>query len=521
MRYATSWNITAATLGGSGTTADPYTATASGISSFSSFGITNYTKAKANVKVEGGNFTYDGQSRSATGFAYGEGGEADRLSPEVSITYTDANDQVLAGAPVHAGTYSVTASFAGNSYYLPVTATGTITIGQRPLTITAADQAMECGNAMELGTTAFSAEGLVAGDVISQVTLTSTEGGVGTYPITPSNAVGTGLSNYAITYVNGSLIVKDVTKPVITYTPTAPTQCYNNSGTYTIPQMTATDGCGAVNISYTISGATIRSGSTADASGSFGVGTSTVNWLVEDGQGNQSTAQTTVVVNAPLTVNIPDVYAMNPAVDEKNTIYIGYGPSALSISALPEGGNAPYTYQWNNGQTSQSISVNAAGSYSVTVSDAYQCSASYTIVIKTMDVSCGKDNSKVRICHNGKEICVAAEDVQEHLDHGDKLGNCTSDTSTSVALSPDRSAEQMLNKVVLYPNPVKDILIVKVEGLQTGAGVQVFNISGVMVSSQRLTNSPQTLSLNGLPAGMYYVQVDNGTQRSTYKIIKE
>jgi hypothetical protein len=191
------------------------------------------------------------------------------------------------------------------------------------------------------------------------------------------------------------------------------------------------------------------------------------------------------------------------------------------VNTVAGGGTTPYTYQWSSGQTSQAIAVNTAGTYSVTVSDANQCSASYTIVIKTMDVSCGKDNNKVRICHNGKEICVAAEDVQEHLDHGDKLGSCTSDTSTSVALSPDRSAEQMLNKVVLYPNPVKDILMVKVEGLQTGAGVQVFNISGVMVSSQRLINSSQTLSLKGLPAGMYYVQVNNGTQRSTYKIIKE
>jgi len=42
-----------------------------------------------------------------------------------------------------------------------------------------------------------------------------------------------------------------------------------------------------------------------------------------------------------LTATIPDVYAMNPAVDLKNTIYTGYGPSSLTITAQPSGGTAP------------------------------------------------------------------------------------------------------------------------------------------------------------------------------------
>jgi len=47
-----------------------------------------------------------------------------------------------------------------------------------------------------------------------------------------------------------------------------------------------------------------------------------------------------------------------------------------------------------------------------------------SIEIKIVDVRCGNDNSKVKICHNGKAICVASESVQDHLDHGDELGSC-------------------------------------------------------------------------------------------------
>ena len=52
---------------------------------------------------------------------------------------------------------------------------------------------------------------MLNGDVVTSVTLTSAgaaaAAAVGTYPIVPSAAVGTGLGNYTITYTNGTLTV--------------------------------------------------------------------------------------------------------------------------------------------------------------------------------------------------------------------------------------------------------------------------------------------------------------------------
>ena len=62
------------------------------------------------------------------------------------------------------------------------------------------------------------------------------------------------------------------------------------------------------------------------------------------------------------------------------------------------------------------------------------------------DASCGNKNDKVRICHKGQEICVDANAVQAHLDHGDNIGPCTyapckgeNNFSKPVVLSPTQA----------------------------------------------------------------------------------
>lgn len=52
-----------------------------------------------------------------------------------------------------------------------------------------------------------------------------------------------------------------------------------------------------------------------------------------------------------------------------------------SATATPAGGTAPYTYMWNNGATTQTISSIPNGTYTVTVTDANNCtvSGSYTV----------------------------------------------------------------------------------------------------------------------------------------------
>jgi len=311
--------------------------------------------------------------------------------------------------------------------------------------------------------------------------------------------------------------VVDNQKPLVT-APALQFFCFAGSS-YTLPSLIASDNCGVASIAYSVNGATQRTGTGVNASGDFNPGVSTVEWTVTDIHGNVSNAATTITVNPALTSVIPDVYAMNSSTDEKNTIYLGYGPSSLNISVMANGGTAPYSYQWNSEQTSQSITVSEAGTYSVTVTDAKGCQTTSSVQINVLDVRCGNNNDKVQICHNGKVICVASSAVQAHLNHGDKLGLCSTESGLSVSIQDIEIDEATDSKIQTYPNPVSDQLYIKLKKLQAGAVLKIFNSNGVEMVSKPLLEETEMMSVTGWVKGLYVIRVLNGNELTTSKII--
>ncbi|MCU7552738.1 alginate lyase family protein [Chitinophagaceae bacterium LB-8] len=424
---------------------------------------------------------------------------------------------IISGAPTATGTFSVILNAANN--WGSVNDTMKLTVYRLPLVTTkniqvaldANGKASVSPQQVDNGSVSYSGALTL---IIDRTDFTCADIGAPiTVTLTATDADGRSSSGTAQVSVVDNL-------PPTVVAPADQFFCYSAAGSYSIPTLTASDNCGIASVSYSVSGVTTRSGNGSDASGSFGAGTSTIEWTVTDVHSKISTASTVVTVNAPLTMSIPDVYAMNPAVDEKNTLYLGYGPTALTISAMPQGGTAAYTYSWSTGQTSQSISVSTPGTNKVIVTDAKGCSTTASIAIYQLDVRCGNQDNKVTICHNGKTICINPSDVQDHLDHGDKLGACT--ITSSLSLKGDIAAEEINPmKVVVYPNPVTDILNIKLESLETDATVQVYNTNGAVVYTKRLTSLTQALSLKELASGIYYVRVNNGGKITTEKIMKQ
>ena len=118
-----------------------------------------------------------------------------------------------------AGTYTFTVKSTNPT----LTSTGTLTISQAALTITANNQSKCYGQTLTFAGTEYSYSGLVNSDAVSSVTLTSAGSGTGatsgSYSIVPIAATGTGLSNYAISYINGTLTVipaNTITAPSVT-----------------------------------------------------------------------------------------------------------------------------------------------------------------------------------------------------------------------------------------------------------------------------------------------------------------
>jgi hypothetical protein len=88
---------------------------------------------------------------------------------------------------------------------------GTLTVNAKALTITAKDGTKILGATMTFAGTEFTSSGLVNGDTVASVSLTSTGAApgaaIGSYPIVPSAATGSAVGNYTITYGNGTLKV--------------------------------------------------------------------------------------------------------------------------------------------------------------------------------------------------------------------------------------------------------------------------------------------------------------------------
>jgi hypothetical protein len=146
-----------------------------------------------------------------------------------TATYSDAVTGVTlssagaaATAPVVAGGYDIVPSNpqgSGLSNYIidaDSFVPGTLTVLRAPLTITADDRLKFFGEALNLGTTAFTVSGLRNQDTVDAVLLFSAgapadapvEGSP--YPILSDGEAGTGLGNYDITFVPGQLVVLPV-----------------------------------------------------------------------------------------------------------------------------------------------------------------------------------------------------------------------------------------------------------------------------------------------------------------------
>ncbi|MGE3277325.1 MAG: MBG domain-containing protein, partial [Vicinamibacterales bacterium] len=138
-----------------------------------------------------------------------------------TVTYTGNAPTIYgpsATAPTEAGNYTVTCEFPGDpNHEGPVTETGIVTITPAPLTVTANDASKVYGDTVTFAGTEFTTAGLFGSDSVASVTLASAGAGAaanaGTYPIAATAAVGTGLGNYTISYVDGTLDVAK--KPVV------------------------------------------------------------------------------------------------------------------------------------------------------------------------------------------------------------------------------------------------------------------------------------------------------------------
>jgi hypothetical protein len=173
-------------------------------------------QATPTISVIGYTLYYDGNPHMATGTATGVFGE--------SVAGLNLNNTTHTSASTSAFNDSWTFTDPNGNYQ---TETGTVqdVIKQAGATITASNASKVYGTTLTFKGTEFIASGLFASDSVTSVTLacsgTRASALVGSYPITPSGAVGTGLSNYTFAYDPGTLLVTELAESVFVLDPTA------------------------------------------------------------------------------------------------------------------------------------------------------------------------------------------------------------------------------------------------------------------------------------------------------------
>lgn len=76
-----------------------------------------------------------------------------------------------------------------------------------------------------------------------------------------------------------------------------------------------------------------------------------------------------------------------------------------------------------------------------------------------------------------------------------------------------------VKEYTVYPNPTHSILYVSHESFEE-FNVTLMDITGKIIQETSLTNQ-KGVDVSSFPTGMYFIQIENGLQKSTYKFIKE
>lgn len=330
------------------------------------------------------------------------------------------------------------------------------------------------------------------------------------------NGIGAGTYTVAITDANGCTAADTatVTEPAVLTASATGTNNICNGGT-----------AGAVDLS--VSGGTAgytylwSNGATTEDISGLAAGNYTV--VVTDANGCTANAGYTVTEPTAISANIS--VSPSPAIPghAANTIYLGYGPQSVTLSAAASGGTPGYTYSWSNGATTAATTVSPTSTttYTVTITDANGCIHSVSKTIKVIDARCGNKNNKVIICHippgnpsNQHSICVSPNAVPAHLAHGCYVGPCGS--AKGGRNNGDKEDNSTLQTIAeegqwnIYPNPNTGTFVLELPWKEA-AQIVIANMKGQVVYKNEVSNTAKlSIELGNAAKGIYLLQVISG-----------
>ena len=348
-------------------------------------------------------------------------------TPTYTYTWNNANN-TNTNTNLAAGNYTVTVTDANNC-----TATATTNIVEPSvITIVANSTNVNCNGGSD-GTASLLPNGGTAPYTVSwsngQATLTANNLSAGTYTATVTDANNCSTTASATitepTPITASVVADDA----------------NCSGAAD-GTMTVSAAGGTPTYSYAWS-----NGQTAATATTLTANTYTVT--VTDSETCTATAQGTIAEPTPLAINISPI----------NTIC--FGSADGSATATANGGTAPYTYTWNNGEGNATTNNLVAGNYTVTVTDAQNCSTTATTTIDQPAALTVAINGILNFCEGSSTDIIAESGFAQYAwSTGSGQATATVNTGGTYTVTVTSAAgctATNTTTLVMNPNPQPNI----------------------------------------------------------------
>jgi len=141
-------------------------------------------------------------------------------------------------------------------------------------------------------------------------------------------------------------------------------------------------------------------------------------------------------------------------------------------------------------------------------------------------VFCNGAETKVLICHNGKDKCVSINAFDAHMAHGDSSGSCNTTSAENQEDSADNQDITEVNPttvdVVFWPNPSNNVFNVKMitPNFEDKVDLQVFDINGRLIHSDVINGNQNYQFGYNLSNGVYFVKLSQTDISKVMKVIK-
>ncbi len=221
------------------------------------------------------------------------------------------------------------------------------------------------------------------------------------------------------------------------------------------------------------------------------------------------------------------------------------------LSASPVTGAAPFSWGWQGWPGTDSIAQPLGpGSYAVTVSDAFGCTAAFTF--PPMDqpdslwATVGTNDQTDLIMPNGTAVVTTISGGTSPFDYLWEPGGSTTQAiagltagTYTVTVTDNNGCEVVVQAVVdlmvgteeaegqaflMYPNPAVDWVKVLLPKSVEKCSVELSDMTGKVLRSSNLATAlaPCTIDLIGLPSGNYVMTVRNGRGKEMFvgKVMK-